>query len=347
MRVGAKPDGAVERIGTALNLVPTPVGEALFGMPMSRSLQIAQRTGMLPALAERPHTAEELAERLELKPTGTRLVLDVVASMGHVTVGRDGRYELSSRGRKWLAPDSDDYVGDFIADTDNYWESWASLEGLVREGKAVEIHGRDPDDPYWRSYIKGQYQIARLSSEEVTKAVALPDGASSLLDVAGGHGEYSMALCRRHPGLAARIVDLPGSARIGREIVAGAGMSDRVTHVDGDMFEADLGGPHDGALTFNIVHHLQPEQAKTLFRRIRDALRPGAPLCVLELYKRPPGERPDTASILGLFFHLTSGADTYSVEEVSEWLAASGFGPARKKTFRTIPSLALLRAEAV
>jgi O-methyltransferase domain len=347
MRVGAKPDGAVERVGLALNLIPTPVGEALFGMPMSRSLQIAQRTGMLSALAERPHTAEELAQRLELKPTGTRLVLDVVASMGHVTVDREGNYELSSRGRKWLAPDSDDYTGDFVADTDNYWESWAGLEDLVREGKSVDIHGHDPDDPYWRSYIRGQYQIARLSSEEVTKAVALRDGARSLLDVAGGHGEYSMALCRRHPGLEATIVDLPGSASIGREIVADAGMSDRVKHVDGDMFEADLGGPHDGALCFNIVHHLQPEQAKTLFGRIRGALRPGAPLCVLELYKRPAGERPDTASILGLFFHLTSGADTYTVEEVSGWLADAGFGPAGRTTFRRLPSLALLRAEAV
>jgi ubiquinone/menaquinone biosynthesis C-methylase UbiE len=347
MRVGAQPDGVVERIGMALNLMPTPVGEALFGMPMSRSLQIAQQTGMLSALAERPHNAGELAERLGLKPTGTRLVLDVVASMGHVSVDSDGNYELSSRGRKWLAPDSEDYTGDFIADTANYWDWWAGLEDLVREGKSAELHDRAPDDPYWRSYIRGQYQLARLSSEEVAKGVALPGDPRSLLDVAGGHGEYSMALCRRHPELSATVVDLPGSARIGSEIVAEAGMSDRVRHVDGDMFEADLDGPHDGALCFNIVHHLQPEQAKALFARIRDALRPGAPLCVLELYKRPPGERPDTASILGLFFHLTSGADTYSVGEVTGWLAASGFGPPRKQTFRRIPSQALLRAEAV
>lgn len=121
-----------------------------------------------------------------------------------------------------------------------------------------------------------------------------------------------MALCRRHADLSATVVDLPGSARIGREIVSAAGMSERVHHVEGDMFVTGLGGPHYGALAFNIVHHLSPEQAQTLFARVGEAMRPGAPLCVLELYDRPRERRPDSGSFLGLFFRLTSGADTYS-----------------------------------
>jgi cyclopropane fatty-acyl-phospholipid synthase-like methyltransferase len=254
---------------------------------------------------------------------------------------------MSARARRWLDPNSEHYVGDFLADTAEYWRWWQGLEDLVRDGRHVELHDRSPEDPYWRSYIRGQYQIARLSSEEVAKSVPLQRGAHSLLDVAGAHGEFSMALCRQHPGLRATVVDLPGSARIGREIVSGAGMDDRVQHVEGDMFEADLGGPHDGALCFNIVHHLTPERARELFARIRAALRPGAPLCVLELYDRPEGQKPDSGSILGLFFHLTSGADTYTVEQVSGWLDDAGFGRAERKTFRTLPSLAMVSARAV
>jgi hypothetical protein len=345
MRIGAKPDGAVERLGLLLNEVPVPVGEALYGMPVSRSLQVAQRTGMLEALAEGPQTADQLAARLELQPTATGLVLDVLASMGHVRY-RDERYELSPRGRRWLAPDSKRYVGDFLADTANYWEFWGRLEELVRHGESAELHDRPADDPMWRSYILGQYQLARLSSDDVAKAVDLVDGARSLLDVAGGHGEFSMALCRRHPELSATVVDLSGSARIGREIVAEAGMGERVSYVEGDMFEADFCGPHDGALCFNIIHHLTPERARELFGRVREALRPGAPLCVLDLYKRPSGERPDSSALLGLFFHLTSGADTYSAGEVSQWFRDTGFAEPKRITFRRIPGLALLRGEA-
>lgn len=347
MRIGARPDGLTERIGLMLNRVPTPIGEAMFAMPVARSLQIAQRTGMLAALAEDARDPVELAEHLGLQPTATRLVLDVIASLGHVELRADGRYEMSERARRWLDPHSDHYVGDFLADTAEYWSWWQRLEDLIREGGHLDLHDRPADDPYWRSYILGQYQLARLSSAEVAKAVPLQPGAHSLLDVAGAHGEFSMALCRRHPGLKATVVDLPGSARIGREIVSRAGMEDRVRHVEGDMLETDFGGPHDGALCFNIVHHLTPERARELFTRIRAALRPGAPLCVLELYDRPEGQTPDSGSILGLFFHLTSGADTYTVEQVSGWLRDSGFDSARRHTFRTLPSLAMLTARAV
>ncbi|HEX5763037.1 MAG TPA: class I SAM-dependent methyltransferase [Solirubrobacterales bacterium] len=346
MRIAARPDGLVERLGLLFNQLPTPIGEALFAMPVARSLQVAQKTGMLTALAEGPREPAELAEHLGLQEAGTVRVLDVIASLGHLKLRPDGKYEMSDRAKRWLDPASDRYVGDFLADTGYYWEWWGDLEGLVRDGSHAELHAKPPDDPYWRSYIRGQYQVARLSSDEVAKAVPLPANAHSTLDVAGGHGEFSMALCRRHQGLKATVVDLPGSAAVGREIVAEAGMSDRVSHLEGDMFEVELEGHHDGALCFNIIHHLSPEQIRELFGRIRTALRPGAPLCVLDLYDRPPGQKPDSGSILGLFFHLTSGADTYTTEQLSRWLSESGFGEVRTDTFRTLPSLAMVTGKA-
>jgi cyclopropane fatty-acyl-phospholipid synthase-like methyltransferase len=254
---------------------------------------------------------------------------------------------MTKSARRWLDPRSETYLGDFLADTYEYWDWYAGLEDLVREGKHIELHEKAADDPYWQSYIRGQYQMARLSSAEVAKAIPLGKGAHSVLDVAGAHGEYSMALCRRHEGLRGTVVDLPGSARVGEEIVAEAGMRDRIRYLVGDMFEADYDGHYDGALCFNIIHHLSPEQSRALFARIRAVLRPGSPLCVLDLYDRPEGQRASLASILGLFFHLTSGADTYSVDEVSRWMRESGYGGVEEKSFRTLPDLRLLIAKAV
>ena len=301
---------------------------------------------MLAALAERPRTAAELATDLELSPPAAELLLDVIASLGHLELDRGGRYRMSSRAKRWLDPGSDRYVGDFIADNHHYWEWWGGWRiSSARATRSISTTAR-PTIP------TGAPTSAASSSWPGSRAPrwqgrsAWREGAASLLDVAGAHGEFSMALCRRHEGLQATIVDLPGSAAVGREIVAEEGMSDRVRHVDGDMFEADLGGPHDGGLLFNIVHHLSPDEARRIFSRMREALRPGAPLCVLDLYRRKSDERPDSGAILGLFFHLTSGAETYSTEEVSGWLRERGFGPARRKRFRTLPDLALLRAEA-
>lgn len=345
MRVGVRYDSLTERIGGAFNQVPVPLGLSMFGMPVARSLQAAQRLGVFAALADGPASSGELSSRLALTEPGSKLLLDTLCATGVVRTAGGERYELEPHARKWLDPASPTYVGDFLADTHHYWAWWDGLEALVRDGVSIELHDKPTADPYWDSYIAGQYQLARLSSASVAKAVALPAEARSLLDVAGAHGEFAMALCRRHAELTATVVDLPGGARVGRRIVAQAGMADRVSFLEGDMFVAGLGGPHDGALCFNIVHHLSPERAQALFVRVAEALAPGAPICVLDLYDRPPGRRPDSASFLGLFFLLTSGADTYTVAEVSQWLADAGFGPAKARRLAALPGLVLLRAE--
>ena len=90
---------ARERIGLLLGKVPTPIGEAMYSMPVARSLQVAQRTGILGALAEGPRDPTELAEHLGLQPKGTIRVLDVIATLGHVKQNPDGRYEMTKSGR--------------------------------------------------------------------------------------------------------------------------------------------------------------------------------------------------------------------------------------------------------
>lgn len=123
-----------------------------------------------------------------------------------------------------------------------------------------------------RVYITGQFEIARLSAQEVAKAIRLADEPTALLDVAGAHGWFSAELCKRHETLKATVIDLPGSARVGREIIARAGMSDRVEHREGDMFEDELAG-YTAATGFSAPRRTKirriPDQDLHLFTAVR------------------------------------------------------------------------------
>jgi hypothetical protein len=160
-----------------------------------------------------------------------------------------------------------------------------------------------------------------------------------------------MALCRRHPGLTATVVDRPGATRVGRDIVERAGLADRVLHVDVvagsggvlDLADADLGGPHDGALCFDVVHRLDAIGALALFRGIAAALRPGAPLAVLDRCA-DSGRRPDGHSAADLLLHLVSGTEAPSTGDVAGWLASAGFGPPRVRRLPQLPGRTLLVA---
>jgi SAM-dependent methyltransferase len=335
------PDNLTEFMGIRLNIAPIPVGEAMFGMPTARAVMAGVRLGVFARLARGHATAAALAEELGLHPVGARHLLDSLTVLGHVRKSRE-RYSLSKRAAKWVDPASETYVGTFLENCFDFWEWWDSLEDVVRSGKSYEIHERDPDDPHWPTYIRGQYELARLSAADVARRLRVPDGARRLIDVAGGHGWYAAALCRRHPGLEATVFDLPASAAVGRQIVAEAGMSDRVRHVEGDALTDDLGGPYDAALCFNLVHHFDQDTNVELLRRIRASLRPGGTLAVLDLITSD--ERPDSAAFLGLFFYLTSAAATYTDEEVRSWFARAGFGAPRRMKIRSLPNQAVCQA---
>ena len=178
------------------------------------------------------------------------------------------------------------------------------------------------------------------------RAIRLAEKPTSLLDVAGGHGWFSAELCRRHETLRATVVDLAGSARVGREIIAAAGMSDRVEHREGDMFKADLAGPYDGALVFDIIHHLSGEQIVALLGRVRESMKPGGTLAVLDMFRLDSRRQRASAASLGLLFHLTSGADLHSPSELAEYLREAGFSKPRRTKIRRIPDQDLYQAEA-
>jgi cyclopropane fatty-acyl-phospholipid synthase-like methyltransferase len=228
--------------------------------------------------------------------------------------------------------------------TGDYWQWWASLPDVTRTGTPIGHHDAPPEDPYWGRYIAGQFELARLSASEVATKLNVPPAARSVLDIGGGHGWYSAELCRRHPRLAATVLDLPGSAAVGREIIAAAGMSDRVRHLDGDARNADLGGRYDLVLCFNIVHHLDPGQIIGLFTRIRAALRPGGSLAVMDAFAVPSRRSSAAANLLGMFVYLSSGAQAYTPAQLRGWLHETGFASPRRVSVRRIPGQGLYQA---
>ncbi|MDY6996684.1 MAG: class I SAM-dependent methyltransferase [Actinomycetota bacterium] len=340
MRLALRGANPLEWLALRAGIVPAAAAEAWGGMALSAVVIAAVRTGVTDHLARQPATAAELAADLGLDPVPTRLLLDCLRSGGHVTV-RSGRYRLTRSARRWLDPQSPLSVARYVAGTSDYWSWWSGLDEVTRSGQPAGHHDAAPDDPYWRRYIYGQLELARLSAAEVAKKVRLTSDSRRLLDIGGGHGWYSAQLCRRHPRLTATVLDLPGSAAIGREIIAGAGLAHRVEHRDGDATTADLGTGYDAVLCFNLLHHLSADQSVELLSRVREALVPGGVLAVMDAFAEPSRRTSAAANVLGLFVYLSSGAQVHPPERLYGWLRAAGFGTPRRVRILRIPGQAM------
>jgi SAM-dependent methyltransferase len=307
------------RRGTILGT--DPYEQSFAGMLAARALISGCTLGVFDALAEQADGPEGLAERLGLDPLGVETLLTALRSLGYVEQRGDGTLAPSEVAARQLVSGSPESVASFIGAQNAYhWDALGRLDEVMRTGRPVDWHEAGPDDPLWEAYMRGLYEASRAEHDANAALVPVAD-PRWLVDVAGGHGAFAMAMCRRHPALRATVLDLPASAAVGRRIVEEAGYADRVAFREGDALEADLGEDLDVVSMFNLVHHLSPDDNARLLARARAALKPGGCLVIGETERPEPGAPVHQMGALsGLLFYAISRARTYTVAEITGWL---------------------------
>ncbi len=371
MRLGAIPTTAREWLAARLNLAPLPAAEALLGMLHSRVLMAGTRLGLFAALETGPQRAGELAARLKLDPAAARLLCDALVAARYLTRRRDGTYAASRTARRYLFPSAPRYLGDYLEYTYDQWEWVERLESVVRGGAPADIHralgqddadvaGHGPDatgSRAWSRYLLGLAELARVAAGEVAAKVPLApphaDGTPRcLLDIGGGHGQFSVALCRRHADLTATIFDLPGAVAAAEPIarrLAGPRLAPRLVFRAGDALSDPLSDPlgpdgaYDGALIFQVIHHLPPAAVPDLIRRAVASVRPGGWVTLLDLLEPEAGHPRDAlAAYTALYFHLTSRGQSYTPEHLRGWLRDAGCGAVRTIPLLRVPGQPLI-----
>lgn len=328
MRVGMIAENPAESLAMASGIVPTPLPLAFFGMGLCRTLIAGVSLGVFDALRDRELTADEVAGATGCHPVGTAMLLSALNGFGYVR-RRDGRFRNSAVTKKWLLEGGS--IRDSILFLTDMWDQLGNLEVAVRTGALPRLHETEQPPGFWERYMRSLAAFARLAVPEINRKLKFANPPTRLIDVGGGHGIYSVGLCRKYPGLRAEILDLPQAAVHGRKIVAEEGFADRVTYREGDMRSADWiraadARGYDAVLLFNVVHNATPEEARQMLNQAYDALVPGGTVAILEgAHERGRGDLSQSGGFNELFFFLVSGAQVYPEETIQSWLREAGF----------------------
>ncbi|MCZ7571701.1 MAG: class I SAM-dependent methyltransferase [Ardenticatenaceae bacterium] len=198
----------------------------------------------------------------------------------------------------------------------------------------------------WKVAQAGFEATARLVVEDVAAKIDLPPGGKRVLDVGGGHGLYSIELCRRHPELTATVFDLPGALERARENIRAAGLSDRVSLLAGDYREDDLGHGYDVALLFNVIHAHRPDENLRLLSKIAAALAPNGRVVILDqMGDRAFGPATRAANrLLAMAYFVLLGGQTFTGDEVVSWLRKAGFGVVSRRRLLKAPGSSMITA---
>jgi SAM-dependent methyltransferase len=361
VRIGTIPTTLLEWTVTRLNLAPLPAIEAVFGMLHSRALMAGVHLGVFATLEVGDASADELAIRLGLQPEGTRLLCNALVAGRYLRRDRVGRYTLRPVARRYLLASSPHYVGHYVEYNYDQWQWIGHLEDVVRSGQGLDMHhalgtGEAAGVPgSWSRYLEGLADLARDAASEIAAKVPMPerrDGSPrTLLDVGGGHGTFSVALCRRYPDLTAEILDLPDSVIAGEPIArryAGPVVGRRVHYRAGDALVGPLApvNSYDVVLIFQLLHHLSLADIPGLVERAIETLRPGGWIVLLDLLE-PAGGRPPnaTAAYAALHFHVTSYGRSYTPEQVEDWLRGAGCTTIRRTPLLRVPGQPIIAGQ--
>ncbi len=339
-KVGVGPSNPLERIVAVVAKGPMPFLDTWLPLLQTRAILVATKLGLFDALAPGPRTAEEVASRCATNAKATRILLDALVSLGYLRL-RESRYALVPLTRKWLLKDSPKSLHDIVLHRFLDWEYLTQLEDFVLTGKSMDIHATLTPER-WGVYQRGMRAIAGIAADEMARKTPVPPGARDMLDIGGSHGFYSVALCRRHPGLRSTVLDLPEAVAHAAPLLAKEGMGDRVVLRAGNALSDDLGSEaYDLALLAQVAHHFTDAQNRALARKVARALRPGGHYVIHEAIRPTRPKKGGSGPFLGLFdlyFGLTSESGSWSFEEMASWQRDAGLLP-QKPIHSLLPAI--------
>ena len=293
-----------------------------------------------------PGSFEAIATACQIDPQGARRVLNILVRFGYANV-RGVVYELSPIAKKWLTDQNgtnfspyflfwDVVLREFFDDLENTLRTGAPERNLytwIEERPEVSKH-----------FQEAMIAIAAVVKKEVAAKMRFLSEANTVLDIGGGHAEYSLALCQRYNHLKAIIFDSPGALKTGRLNIGAAGLADRIVTRPGNFLTDALPADFDVALVFNIIHGFEAGENIDLFRKIYESPEPDGRIVILEqVDEKTPLPLNNTAvKILDLIYFHTLGGQVYSYSAIESWLYKAGFSTVERLDMIKVPGNALV-----
>jgi ubiquinone/menaquinone biosynthesis C-methylase UbiE len=334
------------------SMADTPNPQQVFAMfgasQQSAALLAAIHLDLFTALADGPLTAAELGKKINASERGTRTLADYLCIPGLLRK-QDGRYSLSPTAQVFLNRRSPAA----IADAANWWDfisqqlSAERMVAVVRQGGNVE--GIAPPEA-WVIFARSMGVIARLPAKAIAEKIAAPLLAQGgkVLDVAGGHGEYGIAVARHAPKAEVTILDGAPVLAVARENADKAGLGARYHTLAGSIIpgsegEVELKPEYNLILVTGFLHMFSPKTNEAIMAKVKRALAPGGAVIVEDFIPNPDRISPPMAAGFSLTMLFgTAEGDSYTEAEFRQMFAAAGFSHFERHQLGELPMSAML-----
>jgi hypothetical protein len=207
------------------------------------ALSVAVEKGLFDRL-DQQRSVEEVAAELGMKPVMTEDLCELLSDLGFLQRAGNG-YRNTETSNAFLRRQSVWFQGEVIANLQYGFTLWERLAHVWENGPIMINDSEFFAKNNFIHSLRAQVLTGELL-QTTTVISGLPEfsRATCLLDLGGGHGLYSIALCEMNPGLEAVVFDFPDMEQHATSAII-EHHATRVHFRAGNLFVDDVGGDYD------------------------------------------------------------------------------------------------------
>ena len=296
-------------------------------------LEAAIRHRVFDAIEGGAHTLAQIAASTGASERGLAGILNVLVGLDFL--GKDGDcYALTPESSTFLVTTKPSFQGGILRHTsEQLIPQWLHLNDVVATGRpAIPVNQQGPGTEFFQQFVNDIFPMSYPAAQDLANYLHLElmSGPVSILDLAAGSGVWGIALAQSAPNAQVRAVDWTEVLSVTRGTVDRFGLGSRFSFAAGDLLQADFGSEHQVATLGHILHSEGEERSRALLAKTFAALAPGGTIAIAEFLVNADRTGPLTGLIFAVNMIVnTDRGNTFSFEEISEWLREAGFVEAR------------------
>ena len=289
----------------------------------------AVKNKVFDSLLNGPKTVEQVSAETGASVRGLRAIMNALVGLELLKKAGD-KYSLIPESEAFLVSGKPGSLAGFFGMAATHLvPHWLQLTDAVRTGRPpVPLNQEVPGSEFFAVLVENIIPMSYPSALALGEHLKLADSKTEVrvLDVAAGSGIWGIALAQQSPRVQVTAQDWREMIATTKRIVRKFGLSDRFSYIEGDVLKADFGNDYDIATLGHILHTEGAERSRTLLKKTFNALKSGGTIAIGEWLVNDERTEPLAGLIfaVNMLVHSEQG-DTFSFNEIKNWLEAAGF----------------------
>jgi SAM-dependent methyltransferase len=316
-------------------LTPERLQQLGFAYAPPLIISAAVNNKVFDALQGGAKTVEQLKRETGASARGLRAIMDALVGLELLKKDRQSKYSLTPESQAFLISDKPGALSGFFGSILPIMTSrWLRLTDIVRDGRpAVAVNQQTEGTEFFSQLVETIIPMSYAGAQKLADhlKVAKAKEQVRVIDLAAGSGIWGIAVAQKSPRVQVTAVDWAGMIPTTKRITEKFGVRDRFDFIEGDLLEANFGSGYDVATLGHILHSEGEQRSRQLLKKAFRALKSGGTIAIAEWLVNDERTKPLPSLMFSVQMLVnTEKGDTFSFNEIKQWLEDAGFKKVRK-----------------